>query len=389
MAGKYTPIPYLDLGKITASFGGEIDCAVERVVKSGHYLHGPETEAFENEYASYIGTRHAVGCGNGLDALTLIFRSYMEMGVIQPNDEVIVPANTFVASILSITENGLVPVLVEPDADTFCIDASRIERVISARTKAVLLVHLYGQCAYNEQIGDICRKYQLKLIEDNAQAHGCMYVMPPDSNGVCDTLRTGSLGDAAAHSFYPGKNLGALGDAGAVTTNDDELARILRSLGNYGSSKKYVFDFEGRNSRLDEIQAAVLRVKLPRLDADNARRREIAARYVNEIINPSIQMPEVADYASHVFHIFPSLCSERNSMQNYFSENGIATLIHYPIPPHMQTCYRDRGILRIPEALPLTEAIHRNELSLPLNPVLTDEEVSHIIAVANKAPDFT
>lgn len=375
-------IPYLDLKKVTDSFMPEIERAVTDAVRSGWYLHGKNVEAFEKEYADYIGTRHCISCASGLDALWLIFRAYIEMGILKEGDEIIVPANTFIASILSVSENNLVPVLVEPDKDSYNLDASKLEAALSPRTKGVLLVHLYGQCAYNQEIENFCSRHGLILVEDNAQAHGCLYVEDCGA-GVCDTRRTGSLGDAAAHSFYPGKNLGALGDAGAVTTDNDELAAVVRMLANYGSSKKYIFDFEGRNSRMDEIQAAALRVKLRRLDADNARRKEIAAIYKEEIKNPEIILPEVKEYASHVFHIFPVMCERRDELQSHFKANGIETLIHYPIPPYMQTCYRDKGILKLPDSLDISDKLHRCELSLPLSPILTDEEIRKVITAAN------
>ena len=366
-------IPYLDLKKVTASFGGEIELAVARAVASGWYILGGEAEAFEREFAAYIGTEHCVGTGNGLDALTLIFRAYMELGRLRPGDEVIVPANTFIASVLAVSECGLVPVLVEPDPETLNLDPERIEVAITERTRAVLLVHLYGRNAYTEKIGDICRRHGLLLVEDNAQAHGCLY----------DGRKTGSLGDAAGHSFYPGKNLGALGDAGAVTTDDAELAAMVRRLANYGSERKYVFCSIGRNSRLDEIQAAALRVKLPRLDADNERRKEIGERYIREISNPQIELPRVEDRDSHVFHIFPVLSERRDELQAYLAERGIRTLIHYPIPPHRQECYEKSGGLRYEGSLPITDRIHRSELSLPLSPILTDAEATHIIDAVN------
>ena len=295
-------IKFLDLEKVTASHGDEIREAVSRAVNSGWYLQGKENEKFEKDYADYIGTSYAVGCANGLDALIWILRAYVEMGVMKPGDEVIVPANTYIATILAITENGLVPVLVEPDIATYQIDPARIEAAITPRTRAIMIVHLYGQCAYTDEIGRICKEHGLKLIEDNAQAHGCLF------NG----RRTGSLGDAAGHSFYPGKNLGALGDGGAVTTDDEELARTVRALANYGSTRKYVFKYVGRNSRLDEIQAAVLGVKLRHLDADNARRKQIARMYVDGIINPAIILPRIPDPDSHVFHIFPIRTERRD-----------------------------------------------------------------------------
>ena len=348
----------------------EIHSAVRRVVDGGWYLQGEENEAFCREYAAFIGTRFCVGCGNGLDALTLILRAYKELGIMHDGDEVIVPANTYIATILAITENRLVPVLVEPRIDTFQIDDRLIERAVTPRTRAVMIVHLYGRCAYTDVIGDICRRHSLKLIEDNAQAHGCRY----------GDRRTGSLGDAAAHSFYPGKNLGALGDGGAVTTNDEELARMVKSIGNYGSSRKYVFDYQGRNSRLDEVQAAVLRVKLKYLDTDNTRRREMAMEYIGRVDNRLLVLPS-EDYCRHsVHHIFPALCNRRDELQNYLLDNGVQTMIHYPIPPHRQRCYA-AGMAGL--SFPVTERIHSEELSLPLNQVLTNGERERIIELLN------
>ena len=377
-------IPYLDLKKVTDSFGGEIEQAVNRAVTSGWYLHGASTDRFEEEFARYIGTGAAVGCANGLDALWLIFRAYIELGRLHPGDEVIVPANTYIASLLSISENGLVPVLVEPDPVTYNLDGSKIEEALGPKTRAVLLVHLYGQNGYTEEIGRICRERGLLLVEDNAQAHGCVWRGSSVTDPEFAVRRTGSLGHAAGHSFYPGKNLGALGDAGAVTTSDAELAGTVRALGNYGSKEKYVFSHLGRNSRIDEIQAAVLSVKLRRLDADNARRREIAARYAIGITNPAFALPVTAgDPDSHVFHIYPVLCEDRDAARKYFDGKGIQTLIHYPVPPHLQKCYAGKNILRLPASLAITEKIHRSELSLPLSPVLTDSEVAEIIEAAN------
>ena len=284
-------IHYLPLGDINARYDAEIRDAISHVLDSGWYLRGEATRQFEQHYAEYIGTRHCIGVANGLDALTLILRAYMEMGVMQEGDEVIVPANTFVASILAITENRLKPVLVEPSPDTLQIDDARIEQAITPRTRAIMIVHLYGRCAYTDRIGDICKTHGLKLIEDNAQAHGCVYLSPLISH-LSPLKKTGSLGNAAGHSFYPGKNLGALGDAGAVTTDDDELADVITALGNYGSHQKYVHDYAGCNSRIDELQAAILDVKLRHLDADNQRRREIAARYERNTI------PYLAQYLS-------------------------------------------------------------------------------------------
>ena len=362
-------IKFLDLKAVTAMHADEISAAVQRVVNSGWYLQGNENKAFAEEYARYIGTRHCVGCGNGLDALTLILRAYKEMDRLHDGDEVIVPANTYIATILAITENNLTPVLVEPRIDTFQIDDRQIERAITSRTHAIMIVHLYGLCAYTERINEICHNHNLLLIEDNAQAHGCRY----------NDRLTGSLGNAAAHSFYPGKNLGALGDGGAVTTDDEELANMIGALGNYGSERKYVFKYKGRNSRLDEIQAAVLRVKLKYLDADNALRRNIAMQYIEHIDNPLLTLPSTDYCHRSVHHIFPVLCSERERLQQHLLNQGIQTMIHYPIPPHRQQCYADISLL----SLPITERIHSEELSLPLNPTLQQEEIERIIEAAN------
>ena len=360
-------IKYLDLKAINAQYDQEIHEAIRQVVDSGWYLKGEATKCFEQNYAEYIGTKYCIGCGNGLDALSLILRAYIEKGVMQPGDEIIVPANTFIASILSISECGLTPVLVEPSINTFQIDDSLIEEAITERTKALMIVHLYGRCAYTEKIGKICKKYNLKLIEDNAQAHGCVF----------KGKKTGSLGDAAAHSFYPGKNLGAFGDAGAVTTNDKELAQVIEELGNYGSSKKYVFDYQGRNSRIDEIQAAILNVKLRHLDADNQRRRAVADYYINSVKHSEIILPTPSD---SVYHIFPILCERRDELQQYLKENGVETMIHYPIPPHKQACYKEWNDL----SFPITEQIHRQELSLPCYPTLKKEEADQIVSLLNR-----
>ena len=360
-------IAYLPLHKINDLHNEELRAAVNRVLDSGWYLNADATRQFETHYAKYIGTRHCVGCGNGLDALKLILLAYMEMGVMQEGDEVIVPANTYIASILAITACGLTPVLVEPDINTLQIDDARIERAITSRTKAVMIVHLYGRCAYTQKIADICKKFNLKLIEDNAQAHGCTF----------EGQKTGSLGDAAAHSFYPGKNLGALGDAGAITTNDEELASLARALGNYGSSKKYVHDYKGCNSRIDEIQAAVLDVKLLYLDDENNRRKEIASLYINKVQNPLIHLP--LSERDSVWHIFPVFCERRDELQQYLRENGVETQIHYPIPPHKQQCFKEWN----QQSFPITEQIHSQELSIPCHQAMTKEEVDMIIDLLN------
>ena len=367
-------IPFLSLKEVTGLHEAEIQEAVKRVVESGWYLQGAENERFEGNYASFIGSKYCVGCANGLDALIWIFRAYIELGVMQAGDEVIVPANTYIATILAITENGLKPVLVEPSIETLEIDPARIEAAITSRTRAVCIVHLYGRNAYSDRIGEICSRHNLKLIEDNAQAHGCK---------CADGRKTGSIGDAAGHSFYPGKNLGALGDGGVVTTNDPELAAAVRALANYGSSAKYVFKYTGRNSRLDEIQAAVLDVKLKHLEADNAHRQQVAKMYYDGINNPLITLPKRLPNAQNVYHLFPVLCTKRNELQAYLKENGIETLIHYPIPPHKQECYAkadwNSGL-----KLPITEQIAAQELSLPIGPSIKPEDVAYIIAVINR-----
>ena len=400
-------IKYLDLKRINDLYDAEIRKTIGDVLDSGWYLKGEATRRFEQHYAAYIGTKHCVGCANGLDALTLILRAYKEMGVMQEGDEVIVPANTYIASILAITENRLTPVLVEPSIDTLQIDDTLIEQAITPRTRAVMIVHLYGRCAYTDRIGEICRQHGLKLIEDNAQAHGCVYkekgkvnsekfptgVPVAEANFSLFTVhltlkKTGSLGDAAGHSFYPGKNLGALGDAGAVTTDDDELAQTIEALGNYGSSRKYVFDYQGRNSRIDELQAAILDVKLRRLDADNQRRKDIAARYEREVSNDLVRLRldgnETYSRSSLatrdcVWHIFPVFCERRDELKKYLADNGVETQIHYPVPPHRQRCYPELHHL----SLPVTERIHAQELSIPCHQALTDEETGRVVALLN------
>lgn len=362
-------IKFLDLQKITQKYSTEIHEAVSRVIDSGWYLQGNENKEFEKNYANYIGTNYCIGVANGLDALRLILRAYMEIGIMEEGDEIIVPANTYIATILAITDNKLIPILVEPDMETYQIDETKIEVAITPRTKGIMIVHLYGQCAYTEKIGEICKKRNLKLIEDNAQAHGCKF----------KGKTTGSLGDAAGHSFYPGKNLGAFGDAGAVTTNDEKLSAVVRSLANYGSSRKYVFDYQGLNSRLDEIQAAVLNVKLKYLDADTRRRREVAKYYIENITHPDITLPIVEDWDSHVFHLFAIRTTRRDELQQYLSDEGVQTMIHYPIPPHKQMCY----LAMNQNSFPITEKIHEEELSLPMSPVIEPKEVELIVEIIN------
>lgn len=370
-------IKFLDIKAITESFEPEISNAVSRVVKSGWYLLGEETKAFEKEYSEYIGTKHCIGVANGLDALRIILRAYIELGVMNEGDEVIVPANTYIASILAITENRLVPVLVEPDINTYNIDVSLIEKHITSKTKAIMTVHLYGRNSISHEMISIAKKYQLKLIEDNAQAHGCVW----------EGKKTGSIGDAAGHSFYPGKNLGALGDGGAVTTNDDVLANVIRAIATYGSVVKYQHVYRGLNSRLDEIQAAVLRVKLSRLDDDNQRRREIANYYVKNIRNVNIILPlnvdeikKVLSIDSHVWHLFVIRCNSRNLLQEYLRKNAIETIIHYPIPPHKQKSYGKWNHV----SLPFTEKIHDEVLSLPLSSLISYSEVEFVTEQVNK-----
>jgi dTDP-4-amino-4,6-dideoxygalactose transaminase len=379
-------IKFLDLQKVNLQYSSELYEAMIRVINSGWYLSGNEVRSFESNYADFIGTKHCIGVANGLDALRLILKAYIIMGAMQEGDEIIVPANTYIATILAITDNRLKPVFVEPDINTYQIDDNLIEQVITHKTKAIMLVHLYGQCAYTDKIGMLCQKYKLKLIEDNAQAHGCICTQHPHNEGVIDQVTdrsgelTGSLGDSAGHSFYPGKNLGCLGDGGAVTTNDDELAELVRALANYGSSQKYVFDYQGLNSRLDEVQAAVLNVKLKYLNTDNQQRREVAKYYIANIKHPDIILPKVSDWNAHVFHIFPILTSRRNELQQYLFDNEIQTIIHYPIPPHLQKCYSGWNCLK----LPVTEQIHLEELSLPISPVVTEDEMKKIVDAINK-----
>ena len=374
-------VPFLSLHDVTAMHGEEIREAARRVIDSGWYLQGKENERFEQHYAEYIGTRFAIGCANGLDALIWIFRAYIEMGMMQPGDEVIVPANTYIATILAITENGLKPVLVEPRKETLEIDDSLIEAAISERTKAICIVHLYGRCAMTEKIAELCKKYKLKLVEDNAQAHGCRF----------DGKRTGSLSSAAGHSFYPGKNLGALGDGGAVTTGDPELAAAVRALANYGSQKKYVFKYCGRNSRLDEIQAAILDVKLKCLDEDIAKRQAVAAYYYEHISNPMIELPERLPDEQNVYHLFPILVGVkckvygvRDRLHDYLETKGIGTVIHYPIAPHKQECYA-KADWNMPQlSLPITEMLADCELSLPISPCMTKEQVEYVVKCVNE-----
>jgi len=362
-------VKFLDIQKITQKYENEIHRSISRIVDSGWYLLGEETAEFEKNYARFIGTEHCIGVANGLDALRIILRAYMEMGVMKEGDEIIVPANTFIATIIAITDNRLVPVLIEPCLTTYQIDDWKIENAITPRTKGIMVVHLYGRCGYTEKIASLCQKYDLKLIEDNAQAAGCRY----------HGKTTGSLGDAAGHSFYPGKNLGALGDGGAITTNDGYLAEKARSLGNYGSVRKYIFDYRGYNSRLDEIQAAVLNVKLNYLKSDNERRKEVARYYLGHITHPEVTLPEVNDWNAHVFHLFVIRTPNRDEMLHFLNERDIQALVHYPVPPHLQKAYKELNHMH----LPITEKIHKEVLSLPISQVITDQEVETVVRVVN------
>lgn len=366
-------VKLLDLQAITMQHGDEYKAAVNRVIESGWFLQGNENKQFETDYAKYIGTDECIAVANGLDALYLIMRAYKEMGVMQDGDEIIVPANTYIATIIGITRNNLVPVLVEPTFDNLEIDIDKIEAAITPKTKGIMIVHLYGRVAYNDKLGEICKKHNLKLMEDCAQSQGCAW------KGV----KTGALGDAAAHSFYPGKNLGAFGDAGAVTTSDKELASVVRALANYGSQKKYVFKYVGMNSRMSEPDAAVLDVKLRYLDEDNKKRQELAAYYYENIKNPLITLPSRIADENNVYHQFPVFCERRDELQKYLADNGVQTLIHYPIPPHHQECYEKESWNTPRLSLPITEKIHEQELSIPMNQVVSVEEAKIVVDVLN------
>lgn len=363
-------IKFLDLQKINSLYKADLQQAFEQTLDSGWFLQGNNVKTFEESYAKYCGVKYAIGVANGLDALILILRAYKELGVLQDGDEVIVPSNTYIASILSITANNLVPVLVEPNIDTFNLDPKLIEQHITPKTKAILVVHLYGQLAEMEAINAIAKKHNLKVIEDGAQSHGAAL------NGKI----SGGIGDAAGHSFYPGKNLGALADAGAVTTNDDELATVIRALLNYGSHVKYQNLYKGINSRLDEMNAAFLGVKLAKLDTVIAKRRAVANMYLSEIKNSKIVLPKVADQHAHVWHLFVIRTENREALQAYLTEKGIQTLIHYPIPPHKQKAYEEE----MKElSLPISELLHTQVLSLPISEVLEEKDVRYIIDCLN------
>lgn len=369
-------IPFLDLKNINAQYRADLIEAATRVIDSGWYIHGKEHEAFEREFAEYYGVKHCIGVANGLDALILTLRAWKELGKLKDGDEVIVPANTYIASILAITENNLVPVLVEPDPNTFNLCSTNTKAVITNKTKAIVVVHLYGQLAPMPEIMAMAKEHNLLVLEDSAQAHGA------EVGGK----RAGNWGDASGFSFYPGKNLGALGDGGAVTTNDDELAQAIRAIGNYGSHKKYENLYTGVNSRLDEMQAALLRVKLKHLGTDTQRRREIAAAYIGSINNPLIQLPTIQVSAptveqaySHVWHLFVIKTAQREKLQAHLQEQGIVTMIHYPIPPHKQQAYKEWNN----QSYPVSEQLHEQVLSLPISPVMTDEQTQRVIAACN------
>ena len=359
-------IKFLDLYKINERFRVEFDKKVKEVLDSGWYIHGKQDELFEKHFAEFCGVKHCIGCANGLDALNLIIKGFG----FKEGDEIIVPANTYIASILAISENGCTPVLVEPDINTYNINPDLIEEKITKNTKAIMVVHLYGQAVRMDKIWQVAKKHGLKIIEDSAQAHGAVY------NGK----KTGSLGDASGFSFYPGKNLGCLGDGGCVTTNDDELAARIRAIANYGSDRKYHHIYKGINSRLDEFQAAFLDVKLPYLDKHNSRRREISKYYRENIKNPKIILPKVYDENAHVWHIFAVRTQRRDEFQKYLADNGIQTIIHYPTPPHKQDAYKEWNEL----SYPITEEIHNTVLSLPISPVITDEEAARVVEVINE-----
>lgn len=363
-------IKFLDLQKINLAHQQEIEEKLLNTFRSGWYLMGNEVKAFENNLSQYIGAKYAIGVANGLDALRLILRAYIELGIMQKGDEIIVPANTYIASVLAISDNGLIPVLVEPSAENFNIDVSKIEEKITPKTKGFMIVHLYGQVIFSEELKNLAEKHNLKIIEDNAQAIGAKW----------KGIRTGNLGDASGFSFYPGKNLGALGDAGAITTNDDDLAAAIRALANYGSNKKYVNIYKGLNSRLDEIQASVLDVKLKYIDEENEVRRQIAKKYLSEIKNSKIILPaNPTDEAEHVWHVFVVRTENREGLQNYLLDNGIQTIIHYPTPPHKQEAYKEWNDL----SYPISEKIHKEVLSLPISPVMEENDIAEVIKVLN------
>jgi len=369
-------ISFLDLKSINAQYKEELIKACTKVIESGWYIQGSECNEFEKEFAMYCGTKYAIGVANGLDALVLILRAYKEMGIMKDGDEVIVPSNTYIASILAISENNLVPILVEPNINTYLINTSKIKEKITSKTKAIMPVHLYGQTCEMDEINKIAKKYNLKVIEDSAQAHGAEYKCRME-NGEWIIKKAGNLGDASGFSFYPGKNLGALGDGGAVTTNDEELAETIKALGNYGSHKKYENLYKGINSRLDEIQAAMLRVKLRYLDKEIEKRKEIAKYYLGNITNENIILPTIT--TDSAWHLFVIRVKERDKLQKYLAGNGIQTLIHYPIPPHKQEAYKEWDN----DSYPISEQIHNEVLSLPISGVQSLEDAKKIVRVVN------
>jgi dTDP-4-amino-4,6-dideoxygalactose transaminase len=369
-------IPFYNLTSLNNKYKTHFLESVSRVIDSGTYMIGKETKTFENKFAKYCGTEYCIGVGNGLDALTLTLSSYKKLGVITNGDEVIVPANTYIATILSITANNLVPVLVEPDSLTFNIDYKKIKEKITSKTKAILVVHLYGQPCNMNPVMEIAKRHNLKVVEDAAQAHGAMYI----------EKIAGGLGDAGCFSFFPGKNLGALGDAGAVTTDDKRLAEMIKSLRNYGeaiyddiSNRKYLNSFKGVNSRMDEIQAAFLVLKLSDLEAETQKRREIANAYLTGINNPKLMLPNVPEWADPAWHLFVVRTRNRDKLKSYMYDNGVSTLIHYPIPPHKQEAFAEWGHL----SYPITEQIHQEVLSIPLSPNITEMDQKHIIEILN------
>ena len=358
-------IKFLDLEKINNRFRKEIDERIKNILDKGWYLQGEENDKFSKHFAEYCGVKYVLGVANGLDALRLIIKA----SGFGKGDEIIVPANTYIATILAISDNGCTPVLVEPNINTYNIDPDKIEAAITPRTKAIMVVHLYGQAVQMQKVWDLAKKYNLKVFEDCAQAHGAIY----------QNKRVGNLSDAGAFSFYPGKNLGALGDAGAIATNDEDLYLRAKALANYGSDRKYHHIYKGLNSRLDEIQAAVLDVKLPHLDKDNARRREIAAYYRSHITNPKIILPQTYDEKAAVWHVFVVRTKERDAFQQYLSDNGVQTIIHYPCPPHKQLAYKEWNNL----SYPISEEIHNTIISLPISPVMTDDEEEKVVESVN------
>jgi dTDP-4-amino-4,6-dideoxygalactose transaminase len=362
-------IKFLDLQKINEQYANELKKVAAEVIDSGWYLLGEKLTTFEKKLTTYTEANNAIGVANGLDALRLIIKAYIQLGIMSEGDEILVPANTYIASILAITDNGLKPILAEPDLETFNLDISKLESKVTSRTKAIMAVHLYGRVCWSEELESFAKKYNLKIIEDNAQAIGASW------NGI----KTGNLGDAAGFSFYPGKNLGALGDSGAVTTKDSDLAKTIRAIANYGSQEKYVNQYQGLNSRLDEIQAAFLSIKLNYIDKENKRRQEIADYYISNIKNDKISLPSKGNSNEHVWHLFVIRLEKRDDLKKYLEENGVQTLIHYPIPPHKQKCYPDLNHL----SFPITEKIHEEVLSLPISPVLTDAEIKRVVGVLN------